>query len=66
MNKRKTVLGICPLNNKKSEITVKYVESSTTEGKEYSKGTFECENKILLNCKPNTCPIYKNAPEKIN
>lgn len=65
MNKRKTVCGICPLSNKKSEITVKYVESSTMEGEEYSKGTFDCDNRIALNCKPNTCPIYKNAPEKI-
>ena len=65
MNKRKTVYGICPLSNKTAEITIKYVESSTMEGEEYSKGTFECENIIELNCKPNTCPIYKNAPERI-
>lgn len=62
---RKRIAGFCPHLEKECVIEVNYINSSTFEGEAYTKGRFSCDYKEIASCNPNTCPIYKRAPQDI-
>ena len=58
--------GDCPVRQQTCSISVNYIDASTTEGPEYSKGTIAlCQ--YAQNGEPcNTqCPIFDKAPQTI-
>lgn len=58
------VSGFCPTQQKDYTIDVSYLDSSTMEEKQYTKGTFRCEYDLFGDkCNGNDCPIYESAPE---
>lgn len=58
--------GYCPIQKKDVSIMIKYIDSSTNEGREFSKQRLECDYKSSENpCPRNNCPIWKNAKETI-
>lgn len=54
--------GICTKFNVKVNGYVKYLDSSTREGIEYSKNGMECNYKSVYGCTRNDCPYCINMP----
>ena len=62
---KKDFYGICPKHNIKVNGYVKYIDSSTNEGTEYSKNGMECNYKSIYGCTRNDCPYCIKMPEVI-
>ncbi len=57
--------GICTKYNVKVKGYVKYLDSSTLEGIEYSKNGMECNYKSIYGCTRNDCPFCIKMPEVV-
>lgn len=63
----KNKFGFCKELKDDYVIAIHYIDSSTRERTEYSKGRMECKYNNEHNvCKMNDCPIWKDAPEVID
>ena len=57
------VSGFCPTQQDGYTIDVSYMDASTTDKKQFIKGTFECAHNLFGDkCTKMDCPIYENAP----
>lgn len=62
----KKFYGVCPTQNKQYCVLVNYVDCSTFEGKQYTKGRTTCDYvRYGGTCKYSRCPISADAPEKL-
>lgn len=62
----KRFYGVCPTQEKQYSVLVNYIDSSTFEGKQYTKGRTTCDYiKYGGECKFFQCPIANTAPEKL-
>ena len=64
---QKQITGRCPTLNREYTITVRYIDASDKDGKEYIKGISSCEHiKHGGTCDYRaTCPLYEVAPQSI-
>lgn len=61
----KQFLGKCPMQNSHYCISVRYIESSSNEGRSFEKGTFKCDYRIFGGKCSVSCPIYASAPDRL-
>lgn len=57
--------GVCSEYNTNVVGWIDYVDSSTNEGREYSKRSMECDHKEIHKCTRNNCPFWNSALEVI-
>lgn len=57
--------GICPKYKMEVDGYIEYLDSSTQEGREYSKNDVKCNLKSINNCTRNECPYWMDKPEVI-
>lgn len=63
---KRTFSGTCPIQGKEYSVSVDYIDASTNEGTEYTKGLGHCEfNMYGDKCDSNKCPILNKAPDTI-
>lgn len=64
MNKRFSVSGFCPTQNKNFAVSIEYLDTGIDNT--YIKGMFACEYTYRNECPlSNICPIYNEAPNEI-
>lgn len=61
----KQAFGKCPTQDTYYCISVRYIESSSMEGRSFEKGTFKCDHKRLGGRCAVSCPIYASAPDHL-
>ena len=58
--------GFCPVHKQNCSIYINYIDASTYEGPEYSKGTIEsCPYRKNGNSCNVQCPIFNKAPKTV-